>query len=151
MKDPIDSKLIIALQENAQATAQELGERLGLSPSQAARRRQRLEASGVILGYRAQLDAGALGLGVQAFVQVQLLNHDPALSKSFNKLIGAQPEIISAWAMTGDADLLLRIYCKDLASLNTLIHDILLAHGAVSRVHSQIVMTQIKQDAPLPA
>ena len=151
MKDQIDSKLITALQQNAQATAQELADMLGLSPSQAARRRQRLEASGVILGYRAQLDAGALGLVVQAFVQVQLLNHDPTLSKSFNKLIGSQPEIISAWAMTGDADLLLRIYSKDLASLNTLIHDILLAHGAVSRVHSQIVMNQIKQDAPLPA
>ncbi|MDG1289195.1 MAG: Lrp/AsnC family transcriptional regulator [Lentibacter sp.] len=151
MKDQIDSKLITALQQNAQATAQELADMLGLSPSQAARRRQRLEASGVILGYRAQLDAGALGLGVQAFVQVQLLNHDPTLSKSFNKLIGSQPEIISAWAMTGDADVLLRIYSKDLASLNTLIHDILLAHGAVSRVHSQIVMNQIKQDAPLPA
>lgn len=151
MRDQIDSKLITALQENAQATAQELAETLGLSASQAARRRQKLEASGVILGYRAALDAAALGLGVQAFVQVQLLNHDPKMSQSFNKLVVSQPEIVSAWAMTGDADLLLRIYSKDLASLNTLIHDILLPHGAVSRVHSQIVMNQIKQDAPLPA
>ncbi|MCV2893357.1 Lrp/AsnC family transcriptional regulator [Lentibacter sp. XHP0401] len=151
MRDQIDSKLITALQENAQLTSQELAERLGLSASQAARRRQKLEASGVIRGYRAELDAAELGLGVQAFVQVQLLNHDRKITQSFNKLMVSQPEIVSAWAMTGDADLLLRIYSKDLASLNALIHDILLAHGAVSRVHSQIVMNQIKQDAPLPA
>ncbi|WP_298676260.1 Lrp/AsnC family transcriptional regulator [uncultured Lentibacter sp.] len=151
MRDRIDSTLLAALQENAQVTAQELAERLGLSPSQAARRRLRLEASGVIRGYRAELDAEALGLGVQAFVQVQLRNHDSVQSKSFGKLIKAQPEIVSAWSMTGDADLLLRVYCQDLASLNHLIHAILLAHGSVSRVHSQIVMNQLKQDAALPA
>lgn len=151
MKDKTDSKLVRALQENAQLTAQELAERLGLSASQAARRRQRLEAENVIQGYRAQLDPVAVGLGVQAFVQVELRTHDPQITSGFNKLIAVQPEIVSAWTLTGDADLLLRIYCQDLASLNSLIHDILLAHGAVNRVHSQIVMNQVKKDAPLPA
>ncbi|MBU2983324.1 Lrp/AsnC family transcriptional regulator [Lentibacter algarum] len=151
MLDEIDSKLITALQENAQLTSQELAERLGLSASQAARRRQRLEGQGVIKGYRAELSAAELGLGVQAFVQVQLTSHAPAHSTSFNKLIKSQPEIVSAWTMTGDADLLLRIYSRDLTTLNDLIHNILLPHGAVGRVHSQIVMSQIKQDAPLPA
>ncbi len=151
MLDATDSKLIKALQENAQLTSLELADVLGLSASQAARRRQRLEAQGVIKGYRAQLDAAELGLGVQAFVQVQLTSHAPAHSDGFNKLIKARPEVVSAWTMTGDADLLLRIYARDLTSLNALIHDILLPHGAVSRVHSQIVMSQIKQDAPLPA
>lgn len=151
MMDKIDSELTAALQENAQFTAQELAARLGLSASQVARRRQKLEASGVIRGYRAQLDPAEMGLMVQAFVQVQLLSHDPKLSTSFNKLVNGQPEIISAWSMTGEADLLLRIYCRDLPSLNVLIHDILLPHGAVARVHSQIVMSQTKEDAPLPA
>lgn len=150
MRDETDSKLIETLQENAQLTANELADTLGLSASQAARRKHRLEDEGVIRGYRAVLDPVALGLGVQAFVQVELQTHDPALAASFNKLVSAQPEITSAWTLTGAADLLLRIYTADLAALNTLIHDILLPHGAVSRVNSQIVMSQIKSDAPLP-
>ena len=150
MYDETDSRLLAALQTNAHLTAQELGELLNLSPSQAGRRRQRLEASGLIRAYSARLDPLMLGLTVQAFVQVQLATHNPEQAKSFNRLIAARPEIISAWTLTGDADLLLRIYTQDLAALNRLIHEVLLPHAAVSRVHSQIVMDQPKPDAPLP-
>ena len=150
MLDNTDSRLLAALQKNAHLTAQELGELLNLSPSQAGRRRQRLEASGIVQGYRARLDPLKLGLSVQAFVQVQFATHAPDQAKSFNRLIETRPEVISAWAMTGESDLLLRIYTADLAGLNRLIHDVLLPHPAVSRVHSQIVMDQVKRDAPLP-
>ncbi|MDQ2093136.1 Lrp/AsnC family transcriptional regulator [Rhodalgimonas zhirmunskyi] len=150
MLDDTDQRLLAALQKNAHLTAQQLGEQLNLSASQAGRRRQRLEAAGIIRNYAARLDARKLGLTVQAFVQVQLSTHDPAQAKSFNRLITTRPEIISAWTLTGDADLLLRIYTEDLAALNSLIHEVLLPHAAVSRVHSQIVMDQVKADAGLP-
>lgn len=150
MLDETDARLLAALQKNAHLTAQELGEMLNLSPSQAGRRRHRLESSGIVQGYRARLDPLKLGLAVQAFVQVQLTTHDPAQARSFNRLIETRPEVISGWALTGDADLLLRIYTEDLAGLNRLIHEVLLPHPAVSRVHSQIVMDQVKPDAVLP-
>lgn len=150
MLDPIDTRLLAALQQNAHLTAHELGEILNLSPSQAGRRRQRLEAEGYIQGYSARLDATRLGLNVQGFVQVQLGTHGPENSKSFARLIRTRAEITSAWTMTGDADYLLRVYCSDLPALNALIHDVILPHPAVSRVQSQIVMDQLKRDAPLP-
>lgn len=150
MLDDTDHRLLAALQKDAHLTAQQLGEMLNLSASQAGRRRQRLEAAGIIRNYAARLDARKLGLTVQAFVQVQLSTHDPAQAKSFTRFITTLPEIISAWTLTGDADLLLRIYTEDLAALNRLIHEVLLPHAAVSRVHSQIVMDQVKADAALP-
>ena len=150
MLDDTDARLLAALQRNAHLTAQELGELLNLSPSQAGRRRQRLEIDGLVQGYSARLDPMRLGLTVQAFVQVQLSTHDPEQARSFNRLVELRPEIISAWTLTGDADLLLRIYTTDLPALNQLIHEVLLPHIAVSRVHSQIVMDQVKADAPLP-
>ncbi|MBR9651171.1 Lrp/AsnC family transcriptional regulator [Thalassovita aquimarina] len=150
MLDETDQRLLSALQKNAHLTAQELSEMLNLSPSQAGRRRQRLEAEGYIVNYAAKLDPKRLGLNVQAFVQVQLGTHGPDQSKSFARLVGLRPEITSAWTLTGDADYLLRIFCTDLTALNTLIHEVLLPHPAVSRVQSQIVMDQFKQDAPLP-
>ncbi|SPH24933.1 DNA-binding transcriptional activator DecR [Defluviimonas aquaemixtae] len=148
--DETDSRLLSALQRNAHLTSQELGEELNLSPSQAGRRRQRLEAEGLIQGYAARLDPHRLGLAVQAFVQVQMTRHGHETTAAFSRLVDAQPEITSAWTLTGEADYLLRVYCQDLSSLNRLIHQVLLAHPAVSRVQSQIVMDQFKPDAPLP-
>ncbi|MFZ7090145.1 Lrp/AsnC family transcriptional regulator [Primorskyibacter sp. 2E233] len=148
--DAVDKALLIELQKNAQATAQELSERLNLSASQIGRRRQRLEECGLIQGYRARLDPGRLGLDVQAFVQVQLATHGAEQGASFTSLLRTRAEITSAWTMTGEADYLLRVYCPDLTSLNRLIHQVLLAHPSVARVHSQIVMDQPKADAPLP-
>lgn len=148
--DRIDSNLLDAVQKNAHLTAQELGEKLNLSASQAARRRLRLESEGIIKGYRAQLDPAKVGLGVQGFIQVQMASHRPKSGQAFRQMIAARPEIISAWAMTGEADCLLRVYCRDLVALNNLIHEVLLTHPSVARVHSQIVMDQMKLDAPLP-
>ncbi|ASP22659.1 leucine-responsive regulatory protein [Antarctobacter heliothermus] len=148
--DATDIALLDAVQRDGQATAQQLGETLHLSPSQAGRRRQRLEEAGVIQGYRARLDPDKLGLDVQAFVQVQLARHGAKEGTDFARLLRVRPEIVSAWTMTGEADYLLRVYCPDLAALNRLIHEVLLAHPVVARVHSQIVMDQPKADAPLP-
>ncbi|KPA22014.1 Leucine-responsive regulatory protein [Shimia sp. SK013] len=150
MLDDTDMRLLSALQKNAHLTAQELGDILNLSASQAGRRRQRLEGEGFIESYVARLNPNRLGLSVQAFVQVQLGTHGPEQAQSFATLIDTRPEIVSAWTMTGDADYLLRAYCDDLSALNRLIHEVLLPHPAVSRVQSQIVMDQLKRDAPLP-
>jgi len=150
MLDSTDTKLLAALQKDAHLTAHQLGEMLNLSPSQAGRRRQRLESEGFIQGYAARLDPERLGLHVQGFVQVQLNTHGPDQSKTISRLIATRPEIISAWTMTGEADYLLRVYCEDLPALNALIHDVILPHPAVARVQSQIVMDQLKRDAPLP-
>lgn len=148
--DPTDIRLLAALQRNAQLTAHELGEALNLSSSQAGRRKHRLESEGYITHYAARLHPAKLGLSVQAFVQVQMTSHRPDAARSFAQLVEAQPQIVSVWTLTGEADYLLRVYTPDLAALNLLIHDILLPHPAVARVQSQIVMDQLKADAPLP-
>lgn len=148
--DDIDLRLLKALQTDAQLTAQQLGDLLHLSPSQAGRRRQRLETEGYIKAYVARLNPAQLGLTVQGFVQVHLHQHGAETARAFASLVDTRSEIIGAWTMTGDADYLLRVYCADLADLNRLIQDVLLAHPSVGRVHSQIVMDQLKTDGPLP-
>ncbi len=59
--DGFDWKLLDALQQDASLTNGALAERIGLSASQVSRRRQRLEQDGVIRGYRALLEPGAVG------------------------------------------------------------------------------------------
>ena len=148
--DATDLELLAALQRRADMTAQELGEHLNLSPSQTARRRARLEAQGVIAGYRARLDPARLGLDVQAFVEVQMTAHNADNAASFLRLVDTLPQVVACWTLSGDADYLLRVWCDDLAALNALIQNRLLPHPAVARVQSQIVMDQPKADAGLP-
>ncbi|MES2434462.1 MAG: Lrp/AsnC family transcriptional regulator [Pseudomonadota bacterium] len=150
MLDAIDQRLLAEIQINAMLTALELGERLNLSPSQAARRRQRLETEGFVVGYAARLSPAKIGLTVQAFVQVQMATQSPEAALSFGALLASCPEIVSAWTLTGEADYLLRVWCTDLPDLSRVIHTLLLPHPAVARVQSQIVMDQFKADAPLP-
>ena len=148
--DDMDRRLLAEVQRNAMATSQDLGERLGLSASQAARRRQRLEAEGVIAGYGARLEPSRLGLGVQAFVQVQMAAHSPDAARAFLRLVGGLSEVVGAWTIAGQSDYLLRVWCRDLADLNALVHERLLPHPSVARVQSQIVMDQIKPDGGVP-
>jgi len=150
MIDDTDRRLLKAIQHNAGLTAQELGDRLNLSASQAGRRRQRLEQAGIVTGARAVVSPETLGLNVQAFVQVQMATHDPDKVRAFTRVVDTRPEIVSAWTLTGEADYLLRVYCTDLGALHRLIHEVILPIPAVARVQSQIVMDQQKPDAPLP-
>ena len=150
MLDETDSRLLAAVQADAQITAQELGERLNLSASQAARRRAKLEADGLITGYIARLSPAKLGLTVQAFVQVQMAAHSPDTAREFLRLVATLPEVTACWTLTGEADYLLRVWCADLPALNGLIQNRLLPNPAVARVQSQIVMAQPKPDAGLP-
>ena len=150
MLDDTDLNLLTALQQDASQTSDALGRALNLSSSQVGRRRQRLENEGFIEGYRARLAPHRLGLHVQAFISVQMATHAPDKVKTFTRILETHPQVTSAWTLTGEADYLLRVYCDDLAALNTLIHQVLLPHPAVARVQSQIVMNQFKADAPLP-
>jgi len=150
MLDQTDTRILAAIQENALLTAQELGARINLSPSQAARRRARLESEGYVTACVARIDPAKVGLSVQAFVQVQMATHAPEPARAFARLIATLPEVVNAWTLTGEADYLLRIWCADLGALNRLIHERLLPHPTVARVQSQIVMDQLKTFTGLP-
>lgn len=148
--DPTDSRMLALLQRDGQLTAQDLADHLALSPSQAGRRRQRLEAEGYITGYRAIAAPEKLGLGVEAFIRIVMATHTAENARDFVKVTRSSAEITGAWTLTGEADYLLRVFCADLAALNRLVQQVLLPHPAVSRVQSQIVMERVKPDAPLP-
>lgn len=148
--DDTDSRLLTLLQTNAQMTATEMSEILNLSASQISRRRARLEADGYIAATICKLDAAKLGLAVQAFIQVQTEAHTAETHAAFMRLIKTQNEITGAWTMTGDADYLLRVYCADLPALNNFTQTVLLPHPSIGRVHSQIVMEELKDASALP-
>ena len=148
--DTKDLAILAHLQRNALLPSLDLAEALGMSGSQIGRRRARLEADGCILSTPARLNAALLGLDVQAFIQVQTNTQTEGTHASIKTLIAQQPEIVAAWTLTGEADYIFRVYCPNLSALNRLVQTVLLPHPGIGRVHSQIVMDQMKDDTALP-
>ena len=148
--DSKDIHLLALLQKDGQKSALELSEKLGMSASQIGRRRQRMEMEGFIESYPCRLNPEKLGLNVQAFIQVQTASQNSDTHQLVQKLTNTYPEIVAAWTLTGEADYIFRVFCTDLSALNDLIQNVLLPHSAIGRIHSQIVMDQMKDDTALP-
>jgi DNA-binding Lrp family transcriptional regulator len=148
--DQFDLKLLAALEADGRLTNAELAEKVGLSASQCSRRRIKLEETGVIEGYSARLNGKRLGIGLLALVQVSMSVHSKENSKKFSGFVNAVEEIQEAYALTGDADYLLKVVVPDLNNLSRIINDLILPHASVSHVKSSIVLTTLKDSHRLP-
>jgi Lrp/AsnC family leucine-responsive transcriptional regulator len=150
--DRTDLQLLAELQRSGRQTNAELAERVHLSASACLRRVQRLEREGVIAGYRAEVDPERLGLGLQAFVRVQLTRHDTDAIAAFGDFVNAWDEVVACHALTGDMDYLLQIVVKDLDHFSHFLLDRLLNQAGVADVNSSFVLRTVKafRGMPLP-
>ncbi|MDR7132949.1 Lrp/AsnC family leucine-responsive transcriptional regulator [Lysobacter niastensis] len=150
--DRTDLQLLAELQRSGRQTNAELAERVHLSASACLRRVQRLEREGVIAGYRAEVDPERVGLGLQAFVRVQLSRHDAEAIAAFGDFVNAWDEVVTCHALTGDMDYLLQIVVKDLDHFSHFLLDRLLNQAGVADVNSSFVLRTVKafRGMPLP-
>ena len=148
--DRVDLLVLGELQRAGRQTNAELAERVNLSPSACLRRVQRLERDGVIAGYRALLDPESIGLGLQAFVRVQLDHHDSAAISAFGEFVNQWEEVVACHALTGDMDYLLHVAVRDLEHFSRFLLDRLLAQAGVDDVNSSFVLRTVKADRGLP-
>lgn len=151
--DDIDRRIVAALQAEGRVPIVELAERVGLSPTPCQRRVRRLEEQGVIVRYAALVDPSALGLTLQALVQVTLDDHSEKTVEAFEAAIRARPEVIACFAVTGDMDFLLHVLAPDLASFSDFALKALLRMPGVRGTRSSFIMQAVKNDlawAPQP-
>ena len=148
--DRTDLALLAILQREGRISNAELAERVSLSASACLRRVQRLEQAGVLSGYAARIDPARVGLGLQAFVRVQLARHDAAAIAEFTERINAWDEVVACHALTGDMDYLLHVVVQDLAHFSRFLLDHLLNASGVADVNSSFVLRTVKQARALP-
>jgi DNA-binding Lrp family transcriptional regulator len=148
--DGSDLKILAALQQDGRLTNQELADKVGLSPSQCSRRRSALEDSGVVKGYRADLDPEKLGLGLTVFTHVSLAAHNPDNARRFADLVRRLEFVLEAHALTGDMDYLVKMIVPDLKALSTVVNEHLLPHESVANVRTAVVLETLKNDARMP-
>ena len=148
--DKFDVALLSALQQDASATHQQLGELVHLSPSQVSRRITRLQASGIIRRTVALLDPARIGLGVRAISYVTLARHGEDEGAAFEQDIAAFPEVLECFAVTGECDYILQIVAASLSELSESVLRRLTRIKVVNNIRSNIVLQSIKSSTELP-
>jgi Lrp/AsnC family leucine-responsive transcriptional regulator len=119
--DPTDWAILAELQRDARLPLTELGRRVNLSASAATERLRRLEAAGVITGYRAEVDLGKVGYPVLAVVRLKYpgSRHEP-----LHKLLGERSEILECLRTTGDDCYTLKIAAASMAHLEQTVDEL---------------------------
>ena len=148
--DRTDLRMLAVLQGEGRISNTELAERVSLSPSACLRRLQRLESERIVTGYAAQIDPQAVGLGLQAFVRVQLSKHERAAVEGFVERVNGWDEVVACHALTGDMDYLLHVYVADLEDFSRFLLDHLLNASGVADVNSSFVLRTVKRSPSLP-
>jgi len=142
--DATDLKILRCLQEDGRISNLDLAEKVFLSPSSCLRRVRMLEESGVVSRYSAILDANALGLEVEAFVQVTMRRDVEHWHESFTAALRDWPEVIGSYIITGEANYLLRVRARNLKHYSSFVLDRLYKTAGVLDIRSNIVLETIK-------
>ncbi|MEO8025574.1 MAG: Lrp/AsnC family transcriptional regulator [Bryobacteraceae bacterium] len=116
--DPTDWKIVSALQHNARTSFAELGRHVGLSTPAAAERVRKLEDSGVILGYRAEIDPVRIGLPILAFVRLSVVGD---VFTRITALVKDMPEVLECHRGTGADSFMMKVAVANVGHLETLI------------------------------
>lgn len=119
--DRADLLLLDLLQKDGRATVQALSEAIHLSARATLNRVRKLEAAGVIRGYRALIDRTALGELVSVFAEVALKDQRQVNVQRFERRMAQAPEVAACWVISGRYDYLVRVACRDLNRYHQLI------------------------------
>lgn len=149
--DRIDRLLLEQLQADGRQSAQALSEVVHLSARATLNRVRRLEAAGVIEGYRAQVDRAALGEHVALFAEVTLKDQRQATVQRFERHVLACREVVGCWLVSGRYDYLLRLSCRDLTHYRNLTNAWLDEVGlGIDRIVTNTELQTVKEFAGFP-
>ncbi|MCW2092131.1 UNVERIFIED_ORG: DNA-binding Lrp family transcriptional regulator [Rhodococcus erythropolis] len=140
----MDDAILFHLRQDSSLTNTELADLVGLTPSPCLRRVKKLEADGIITGYRAIVSQEALGRGFQVIVTAEIGVNDQATIEDFESQVAAFDEVIECRRLFGIPDYFIRVAVKDLATYENFMVTKLSGLPAVSRVTSLITMKTIK-------
>jgi Lrp/AsnC family transcriptional regulator, leucine-responsive regulatory protein len=138
LRDTRNIELLDLLRDDSRLSTSELARRVGLSAPAVRERILRLEESGIIRGYRLELDAAALGYPVAAFVRVRPA---PGQLPKLAELARSMAEVVECHRVTGEDCFVLKVHLRSIDELDKLL-DQLLVYGQTT--------TSIIQSTPVP-
>ncbi len=145
--DALDYRILDLLQRNGRATQLEIARTVRLSQPAVAERIRKLEERGVITGYTARVEPSRLGKDITAFIGLNI-DH-PKYFEGFTEKVKGLPEVLEAHRVAGQDSYLLKVRTENTRTLDALLVETLRAIPGVTRTHTTIVLTSIKEETHL--
>ncbi len=148
--DARDMAILRVLAREGRITKAALAARVGLSPTPCWERLRRLEAAGVIEGYRAEIALRRIGPHVTVFLLAELVDHTAERFQRFEAVIRECDEVVGCWALGGGFDYLAQVVTRDIESYQRLVDELLAARIGLARYFTYIVTKPVKGFATPP-
>ena len=148
--DKTDLRILRILQENSKITNLELSKKVGLSPAPTLERVKKLESSSIIESYHAKVNPQSIGLNVKTFVLVSLAWQKENALNNFLDKIKAIDEIVECYIITGEADFLMKIICKDIPTYEQLLFKTLSQIEEIERLKTLMTLSTVKDSMLMP-
>lgn len=148
--DRIDRKLLTLLQRDASRTNADMADEVGLSPSSCLRRIRRLRQAGIIDRIVAILNPARTGRVLKAVVTVELKLHGEQHMRRFLDLAAKEEAVAQAYAVTGEADVILLLRLRDMEEFDALCDRLFRDRSNVARFFTMMVIRTAKEDTAIP-
>ena len=143
--DAVDRSILGVLQDDARTSNRDLAAAVHVSPSTSSERVRALRADGVIRGYHADVDLGALGRHVQALTAVTIRPPTRENVEAFRTWVSGLPELIGVFVVSGASDFLLHVAVPDTNALYAFVIDRLTERPEVADVNTSVVYEHIRR------
>jgi DNA-binding Lrp family transcriptional regulator len=137
--DAVDRAILEILSEDARTPNNQLAAQVGIAPSTCLARVRALRAAGVLTGFHAEIDLGALGRPLQAMIAIRLTVHARAEIDAFTTHVRGLPGVLSIFHMTGPTDYLIWVAAADAQDLREFVVDHLATHSAVAHAETSLI------------
>lgn len=144
--DRFDRLILDILSTDGRISITELAGKIGLSKSPTQARLKKLEKSGVITGYRAQIDPIRMGRDHVAFVEVKLSDTREAALKAFNNGVAAIPEVEECYMLAAHFDYLLKVRTQDMRDYRRVLGEKISSLPNVAQSSTHVAMQAVKED-----
>lgn len=144
--DRYDLKILRILSEDGRITKSALADAINLSVTPAWERVRKLEAAGLVRGYRALIDWGALFRTQQVLVEISLARHTAQDMRRFEQRLAEAPEVAFCYATGGGVDYIAMIRARDIDHYQRFIDTLLLEDLGIERYYTYIVTKSVKRD-----
>jgi Lrp/AsnC family leucine-responsive transcriptional regulator len=148
--DQTDRAILTRLQRQGRLTNAELADAVNLSQSACHRRVARLEASGIISGYVALLDARKMGRKTTVFVEITLNGQADEVLTAFELAVARVPEVLECHLMAGSADYLLKVVADDAEDFARLHRKHLAGLPGIAKLQSSFSLKTVVSTTALP-
>lgn len=148
--DKKDLEILRILQDNSNLTTKELAAKVNLSPTPVFERIRQMEEKGYITKYGAVLNRNLLGIGLCAFCNIRLKQHNRDCILHFVNAISNIEEITECYNISGDYDFMIKIMVKDMDHYQDFIQNKLGTIDSLGSLHSLFVLKEVKMTQQIP-